>query len=115
MSTYNKRLKRINSSKRNLPPKPGKSINDLLSTKEKICEIYNDEFEDFFPNILLMSKEDFFTEITYRIEIIISEIFSKEEIEEKNIKELLKESNSIINEKYENNYNIFQNQQIIHI
>ena len=51
MSTYNKRLKRINSSKRNLPPKPGKSINDLLSTKEKICEIYNDEFEDFFPNI----------------------------------------------------------------
>ena len=106
MSTYNKRLKRINSSKRNLPPKPGKSINDLLSTKEKICEIYNDEFEDFFPNILLMSKEDFFTEITYRIEIIISEIFSKEEIEEKNIKELLKESNSIINEKYENNYNI---------
>ena len=82
------------------------SKNDEIIRNEKITEIYNSEFEDYFQNILLLSKDDFLKEISYRIELIIKELFTEEEIKEKSFKDFITESNKIINEKYQNNYNI---------
>ena len=82
------------------------SKNDEITRNEKITEIYNSEYEDFFENILLISKVDFLKEISNRIELIIKELFTEEEIKEKSFKDYITESNKIINEKYQNNYNI---------
>ena len=79
---------------------------ETKSTNEKILEIYNIEFEEQLPNILLISKEEFLNEISLRIEVIIKELFSKQEINEKSFEEYLKESNKMIIEKYEINYTI---------
>jgi len=83
-----------------------KNSSETKSIKEKILEIYNIEFEEHLPNILLISKEEFLKEISLRIEIIIKELFSKQEINEKSFEENLKESNKMIIEKYEINYSI---------
>ena len=82
------------------------SKKEEIFRNEKITEIYKNEFEDYFPNILLISKEEFLKEISIRIELIIKELFTEEEIKENSFKDYITESNKIINEKYQNNYNI---------
>ena len=82
------------------------SKKEEIFRNEKITEIYNNEFEDYFPNILLIPKEEFLKEISIRIELIIKELFTEEEIKENSFKDYITESNKIINEKYQNNYNI---------
>ena len=79
---------------------------EIKSKNEKILEIFNEEFEEIFPNILLISKEEFLTEIFQRTEIIINEYFRNKDINENSFQEYINQSKKTIKEKYEINYNI---------
>jgi hypothetical protein len=77
---------------------------EIKSKNEK--NIFNEEFEEIFPNILLISKEEFLTEIFQRTEIIINEYFCNKDINENSFPEYINQSKKTIKEKYEINYNI---------
>ena len=77
---------------------------EIKSKNEK--NIFNEEFEEIFPNILLISKEEFLTEIFQRTEIIINEYFRNKDINENSFPEYINQSKKTIKEKYEINYNI---------
>ena len=77
---------------------------EIKSKNEK--NIFNEEFEEIFPNILLISKEEFLTVIFQRTEIIINEYFRNKDINENSFQEYINQSKKTIKEKYEINYNI---------
>ena len=77
---------------------------EIKSKNEK--NIFNEEFEEIFQNILLISKEEFLTEIFQRTEIIINEYFCNKDINENSFPEYINQSKKTIKEKYEINYNI---------
>ena len=79
---------------------------EIKSKNEKILEIFNEEFEEIFPNILLISKEEFLTVIFQRTEIIINEYFRNKDINENSFQDYINQSKKTIKEKYEINYNI---------
>ena len=100
-SPYNKNL--------NFPPKPRHEFKSHtkngINLHDKIIEIFNTEFEDELPYILLKSKEDFLSEINSTSEIILNELYSNKEITEEKFQNSLLEAEKIINDKYIKNFN----------
>ncbi len=117
LSTSNSNLlnikpKRINSPYNktlNFPPKPRHEFRyhtkNGINPHDKIIEIFNIEFEDELPYILLKSKEEFLSEINSTSEIILNELYSNKEIIEEKFQNILLEADKIINDKYIKNYN----------
>ena len=117
LSTSNSNLlnikpKRINSPYNktlNFPPKPKHEFRyhtkNGINPHDKIIEIFNIEFEDELPYILLKSKEEFLSEINSTSEIILNELYSNKEIIEEKFQNILLEADKIINDKYIKNYN----------
>ena len=96
----------------NFPPKPRNDIkNHKLNnpSHNKIIEIYNTEFDDELPFILIKNKEDFLKEIRSTSEIILQEIYSNKEISDEDFQSILKGVEKDINEKYQKNLKILSN------
>ena len=91
---------------RNIKQNSGKDNIDKNILK-KAEEILGNEFNENFDNILIKRKEIFVNKIMKEVELILKELYLKElnEINEINIK--LKE---LIEEKYNKNYNLLNNE-----
>ena len=77
---------------------------------ELIINIFNQEYEEVFPNILLLSKEIFLSQLKNNIISVIEKIYTEKIKENKNILLLIEENLKKIEEKYENNFNIINNE-----
>ena len=67
-----------------------KDIKNERSFSEKIKNIFQSEFDEIFEDILILSKEDFMSNIMNNINQLLLDMYSEEEINDKTLNKLLK-------------------------
>ena len=77
---------------------------------ELIINIFNQEYEEIFQNILLYSKENFLLELENNVLSFLEKIYKEEAKENNNFQILIKDNLKIIEEKYDLDYNIIKNE-----
>ena len=92
--------------------RPPKSDNNKLSSlylktlNEKINEIFNSQYEDNFPSILLLKQKDFLSLISSNALLFLKEIYQNNELFSSYAKDSIKKSENLIKDKYLSQYKI---------
>ena len=88
------------------------NMENIKELSEIIINIFNQEYEEIFPNILLLSKELFLSQMKNNTNSFLEKIYTEKIKENKNILLLIEENLKKIEEKYENDFNIINNEYI---
>lgn len=91
------------------PPKPDNNKSSTLylkSLNEKINEIFNTQYEDNFPSILILKQRDFLSLISSNALLFLKEIYQNNELSSSYAKDSIKKSENLIKEKYLSQYKV---------
>ena len=83
-----------------------KDIKNERSFSEKIKNIFQSEFDEIFEDILLLSKEDFMSNIRNNINQLLSDMYSEEAINDKTLNKILKNCENEFDDEYKYHYEI---------
>ena len=77
-----------------------------------ILNIFNQEYEEIFQNILIYPKEKFLLELKENVCSFLEKLYKERAKEDKNFQILIENNLKIYEEKYESDYNIIKNEYI---
>ena len=83
-------------------------IKNINEVSKKINNIFIKEYEDLFPEILLMSKNQFLSNIKKGVLSTLEDLYTNIIKDNSKIQELINDNSIKIEEKYETNYNLLE-------